>query len=208
MLTCILHLPQTTNNKVLFSLSFFIIDNCCISKCPVSSLTTSIALETVIMYVLMRGGNRHGRKGGDAVKHVSEYQSLSPAVNNDSTAALVSPAETLLVSRRELPRKQRMKETYSFMSEGWGRSKIGDQDFTEQRFKSVIISVLHNTCVEIQNSDRWKRSVEALFVQKQRKAFSVWVVQLVSKNWIQSCNERFRPWSVLYGCFFFPENTN
>ena len=27
-------------------------------------------------------------KGGDAVKHVNEYQSLNPAVNNDSTAAL------------------------------------------------------------------------------------------------------------------------
>lgn len=82
-----LHLPHNTNNEAVSSL-FAVIDNCCISKCPVSNPTNSIAMETVIMYVLMRGVEIDMEKGGDAVKHVSEYQSLSPAVNNDSTAAL------------------------------------------------------------------------------------------------------------------------
>lgn len=35
-------------------------------------------------------------------------------------------------------------------------------------------------CAHIQNSDRWKRSCEAFFKKKNRKSFSVWVVQLVS----------------------------
>lgn len=36
----------------------------------------------------MRGRNRRGRKGADAVKHVGEYQNLNPAVNNDFTASI------------------------------------------------------------------------------------------------------------------------
>lgn len=69
-------------------LSFFILDNCWISRCPVSNPTNSIAMETVIMYFLMWGFEIDMGERGDAVKHVSEYQSSSLAVNNDSTAAL------------------------------------------------------------------------------------------------------------------------
>lgn len=76
--------------------AFFILDNCWISRCPVSNPTNSIAMEVVIMYFLMWGVEIGTGERGDAIKHVSEYQSLSLAVNNDSTAALCLPRWNLV----------------------------------------------------------------------------------------------------------------
>ena len=77
-------------------------------------------------------------------------------------------------------------------------------------------------CVHIQNSDRWRRSCEAFFKKKNRKSFSVWVVQLVSAmSWHWGLNTKlmksnFRAHfeihslksSLLMDASFFHENPN
>lgn len=62
-----------------------------------SNLITGIAMETLIMYFL-REAEIDMEEWSEAVTHASEYQHLSHAVNNDSTAALcllVKPPRSL-----------------------------------------------------------------------------------------------------------------
>lgn len=150
-------------------LSFFILDNCWISRCPVSYPTNSIAMETLIMYFLMWGFEIDMGERGDAVKHVSEYQSSSLAVNNDSTVSCWNLAGLSERVAKETVNEINLQFLVRRLRETW-RSKTGNQEFTGQIFRSVIICVLQ-TCT---HTEWWCVEKEPWSIlQVKKTAFSV-----------------------------------
>lgn len=104
-----------------------------------SNLITGITMETLIMYFL-REAEIDMEEQSEAVTHASEYQHLSHAVNNDSTAALcllVKPPRSLGESCQG--NGEWNKSTVA-CQEGWlgGVWKTEDQEFAEQTFRFVV----------------------------------------------------------------------
>lgn len=191
--TC--HKQQTIRDFLSLWL-FFIIDNY-IPKCPVSNPTNSIAMETVIMYVLMWGVeiDMGEKKGGDTVKHVSEYQSLSHAVNNDSTAALC-----LLLKPCWSPRVA--KETVNEINLQFHVRRLrGDLEKRDRRtrrddFRGANIQLwnylcpAYSTCtVHTQNSDGWGAVSFSSFFPCMA-CTACFCCAIASRNSTFNCNEK------------------
>lgn len=111
-------------------------------------------MEIVIMYFLKWGFEIDMEERGDTVKHASECQSLSLAVNNDSTAALCLPLKPCWS----------LRESCQGNSE-WNKSIVlcqkveGDLGEARQETNySDLLSFVSCMQVYILNGDEWKGS--------------------------------------------------
>lgn len=117
-----------------------------------SNLITGITMETLIMY-LLREAEIDMEEQSEAVTHASEYQHLSHAVNNDSTAALC-----LLVKP---PRS--LGESCQGNGE-WNKSTVACQEgwlggFERQKTRSLQSK--HSDLVSLLGCVEWSRVGEA-----------------------------------------------
>lgn len=166
-------------------------------------------MEIVIMYFLMWGVEIDTGERGDAVKHVSEYQSLSLAVNNDSTAALCLP----------LKPRWSLRESCQGNSE-WNKSIVscqkveGDLGEARQETKYAdLLSFVYTYWIVMSGKGTGtflRQNILTVFILVQAFFFHA----RASRKGIQNCNEKqflgtFHKainWRCNYFCF--PQNTN